>query len=110
MTNPNPAYAQPHAGLPPAPCDDLAFDLMEWIKRNIHLDDPVELRRNDRRGWAEAAGFAEVDVCATWASRTSGKFDVVVARTRNVPRLLRLNELSGTSFVVAGVKSSRVNS
>ena len=30
--------------------------------RNIQLNDPVELRRNDLRGWAEAAGFQSVDV------------------------------------------------
>ncbi len=35
---------------------------MQWVMRNIHVDDPVELRRNDLRGWAEAAGFADVDV------------------------------------------------
>ena len=30
--------------------------------RRICPDDPVELRRNDLRGWAEAVGFEEVDV------------------------------------------------
>ena len=30
--------------------------------QNIYLNDPVELRRNDLRGWAEAAGFVEIDV------------------------------------------------
>jgi hypothetical protein len=38
------------------------FDLKDWIMRNIYPDDPVELRRNDLRGWAESSGFQNVDV------------------------------------------------
>ncbi len=30
--------------------------------QRIYPDDPLELRRNDLRGWAEAAGFQDVDV------------------------------------------------
>jgi len=37
-------------------------DLDEWILQNARVDDPVELRRNDLRGWTEAAGFADIDV------------------------------------------------
>ena len=54
----------PDASLPPAavvdPNDD--FDIREWVLRNIELNDPVELRRNELRSWAEAAGFANIDV------------------------------------------------
>jgi len=63
VTNPNPIRALHDAGLRPAALngpDD--FDIKDWIMRNIFLNDPVELRRNDLRGWAEAAGFADVDV------------------------------------------------
>jgi hypothetical protein len=42
--------------------DDLDADHIDWILRNLELDDPVELRRHDLRGWAEAAGFQDVDV------------------------------------------------
>jgi hypothetical protein len=62
MTNPNPAYAQPDTGLSPDPVDDPNFDAKEWIMQRIYPEDPVELRRNDLRGWAEAAGFVDVDV------------------------------------------------
>jgi len=59
-----PSSLNPDASLPPAvvvdPNDD--FDIREWVLRNIQLNDPVELRRNDLRSWAEAAGFADIDV------------------------------------------------
>jgi hypothetical protein len=42
--------------------DDLDADHIDWILRNLELDDPVELRRHDLRGWAEAAGFQNIDV------------------------------------------------
>jgi len=64
MTNQTLSRAQLDANLPPAavvdPNDD--FDIREWVLRNIQLNDPVELRRNDLRSWAEAAGFADIDV------------------------------------------------
>ena len=41
---------------------DLDADHIDWIMRNLERDDPVERRRNDLRGWAEAAGFVEIDV------------------------------------------------
>ena len=63
MAYPNPNGAQPDTGLPAdtlnAPDD---FDCMEWIMRNIQLNDPIDLRRNELHGWAEAAGFENVDV------------------------------------------------
>lgn len=63
VTNPNPAYAQPATGLPPDAClDPDDFDAKDWIMQRIYPDDPLELRRNDLRGWAEAAGFQDVDV------------------------------------------------
>lgn len=63
MTNPNPAYAHPATGLPPDTClDPDDFDAKDWIMRNIYPDDPMELRRNELRGWAEAAGFQNIDV------------------------------------------------
>jgi hypothetical protein len=62
VTNPNPVCDRHNAGLLPDPVDDPDFDAKDWIMRNIHLNDPVELRRNDLRGWAEAAGFTDVDV------------------------------------------------
>jgi len=47
MTNPNSAYAQPDAGLPPDACNDPDdFDAKDWIMQRIHLNDPVELRRS----------------------------------------------------------------
>lgn len=60
MTNPNPAYAPESLGHAFDPADD--FDAKDWIMRNIHLNDPVELRRDELRGWAEATGFTDVDV------------------------------------------------
>jgi hypothetical protein len=64
MTPPTPASAQPDAFPPPTPVvdDDDRLDIKDWIMRNIQLNDPIELRRNDLRGWAEAAGFADIDV------------------------------------------------
>lgn len=62
-TNPNPACAQADTGLPPVVKDDSDdFDVKDWIMRNIFPDDPVELRRTDLRGWAESAGFQNIDV------------------------------------------------
>ena len=49
---------QPEADRAPYQFDDLD----EWILQNARVDDPVELRRNDLRGWTEAAGFADIDV------------------------------------------------
>ncbi|HEX5220277.1 MAG TPA: hypothetical protein VFZ59_11970 [Verrucomicrobiae bacterium] len=63
MTNPNPAYAQSDTGLPvDVNHDPDDFDHMEWVRQNIHLNSAIELRRNDLRGRAEAAGFENVDV------------------------------------------------
>ncbi len=62
MTNPNPAYARHDVGLSSDPVDDPNFDAKGWIMQRIYPDDPVELRRNDLRGWAEAAHFENVDV------------------------------------------------
>ena len=62
MTTPNPACMEPDVGLPPDPVDDSDFVLFDRILRDLEWDDPVELRRSDLRGWAEAAGFANVDV------------------------------------------------
>ena len=59
MTNPNPAYAPV---LPPDPVNDLDDALFDWLTHNIELDDAVTLRRNDLIGWAEAAGFEDIDV------------------------------------------------
>ena len=61
MTNPNPAYAPSDVPLSILG-DDLNCDAKDWIMRNIHLNDPVELRHNELRGWTEAAGFVDVDV------------------------------------------------
>lgn len=59
----NPPYAEPDAALPPDAVNDPDdFDPKDWIMRNIYLNDPVELRRNELRGWAEAAGFQNIDV------------------------------------------------
>ena len=55
------AYAQPDVGLPPDPVNAADLALFEWIMRNIELDDPIALRRNDLQGWAEAAGFEDID-------------------------------------------------
>lgn len=39
------------------------FDALDrLILETARVDDPVELRRNELRGWSEAAGFVEVDV------------------------------------------------
>ncbi len=59
MKNPNPAHDEIQ-DVPPV--DDLDLDLMRWIMCNIRIDDPVERRRHDLRGWAQAAGFTHVDV------------------------------------------------
>ena len=56
------AYAQPDVGLPPDPVNAADLALFEWIMRNIELDDAIALRRNDLQGWAEEAGFQDIDV------------------------------------------------
>jgi len=38
------------------------LDIKEWVMTNIELNDPIELRRNNLRNEAEAAGFADIDV------------------------------------------------
>jgi hypothetical protein len=55
---PNPALTGTDADREPYQFD--ALD--EWILQNARVDDPVELRRNDLHGWAEAAGFSDIDV------------------------------------------------
>ena len=64
MTSTNSASAQLDSNVAPLsvvdPNDD--FDIREWVLLNIELNDPVELRRNGLRSWAEAAGFTDIDV------------------------------------------------
>lgn len=58
-----PAHAQSDSDLTPAAiADPDVFDIREWVLRNIQLNDPVELCRNELRSWAEAAGFENIDV------------------------------------------------
>lgn len=54
---------EPDAGVPPDVSNDPDdFDPKDWIMQRIYPDDPMELRRNDLRGWSEAAGFVDIDV------------------------------------------------
>jgi hypothetical protein len=62
MNNPNPACGQAAVTAPALPADEADFALFERLVKNLELDDPVALRRNELRVWAEAAGFADVDV------------------------------------------------
>jgi hypothetical protein len=62
MNNPNPACGRPAVTAPALPADEADFALFECLVKNLELDGPVALRRNELRVWAEAAGFADVDV------------------------------------------------
>ena len=61
---PNPDNQQPSVNPPPSdPTDEPALDVKDWVMRHLHLNDPLEHRRNELRHQAETAGFEEVDVC-----------------------------------------------
>ena len=61
MTNPNPDN-RAAAGRYDDPFDDPNFDIMAWIMTIDLLPAPMVARRNEFIGWAEAAGFVNIEM------------------------------------------------